>query len=750
MYIRLAWLILTIVVLLSPTSALAQDNTSLDEADRALFNGDYTAARELYSSELSNPTYGCRALFGLGVTYLRGRFYYSAAAQFDRYLQDCESTYQAQLLQADALRSAGRYRAALSQYESALTTAPTAIHSYIYERMAGIAGDQGLAYLRLAALSGRESVGLLDLQKRLLQVYVALGDTGNVTRQYRAMLNVATLSDDVSHIEYELAMIELGQGDAESAYPRLQRVITEFPQTEDAFSALVELVSAGQPVDWLARTRINISVENYQPIVDRLTPYLEQTPTDRVSPELYLLLGIAHRELGNIDEALSTFQQLRERYPNDPFASIAALEQIETRTANGDAPTADTYLELVESYPSSPEAAIALRNAAELLVQAGNWDDALLLYDRLIVGFPNSEVAQQGLFDAAMSLLASDPARAAEFFGKLGTAEGYFWQGKVLRQMNDVEGSRSAWHRAWKLEVGSLFSLRARDILLREEPYSASGKLIFPESTSIEREEAEQWLRATFALSTVSVDLPPSIAEDVRLERGTLLWELGWWGEAKAEFDALHRDVREDPATLYALAHYYKELGVFRSSTIAATRLLILSEQPHQTVPAYLARLAYPTPYLDLITEYAAEKQLDPLYVLALIRTETTFDPYALSVADAGGLMQMIPSTGQEVAVQLQEAKFSFQDLLRPDVSIRFGTHYLRTLLDAFENNRALALIGYNAGPGYAYAISNGDNKVDIDSVYQNIGIEETRNYIEFTYQSYTMYNLLYTEKPPF
>ena len=86
----------------------------------------------------------------------------------------------------------------------------------------------------------------------------------------------------------------------------------------------------------------------------------------------------------------------------------------------------------------------------------------------------------------------------------------------------------------------------------------------------------------------------------------------------------------------------------------------------------------YPQKYNDLVEQYAAEYDLDPLLVYSFIRTESGFDPGATSSVDARGLMQMTEETFLWLRSKLGLGEeVSFGDLYDPDVSIRFGCYYL-------------------------------------------------------------------------
>lgn len=87
----------------------------------------------------------------------------------------------------------------------------------------------------------------------------------------------------------------------------------------------------------------------------------------------------------------------------------------------------------------------------------------------------------------------------------------------------------------------------------------------------------------------------------------------------------------------------------------------------------------------------APEYQLDPALVLAIIATESNFDPLAQSPKNAQGLMQLIPGTA---------ARFGVRDAFDPTQNIRGGMAYLRWLMAHFEGDIRLVAAAYNAGEG--------------------------------------------------
>ena len=99
---------------------------------------------------------------------------------------------------------------------------------------------------------------------------------------------------------------------------------------------------------------------------------------------------------------------------------------------------------------------------------------------------------------------------------------------------------------------------------------------------------------------------------------------------------------------------------------------------------------AYRELFDELIVKYAEAQGLRVDLVRAVVQVESGYNPRALSVKGAMGLMQLMPDTAR-----LLDVKRPFD----PEENIRGGARYLRLLLDRFDGNEELALAAYNAGP---------------------------------------------------
>jgi soluble lytic murein transglycosylase-like protein len=105
--------------------------------------------------------------------------------------------------------------------------------------------------------------------------------------------------------------------------------------------------------------------------------------------------------------------------------------------------------------------------------------------------------------------------------------------------------------------------------------------------------------------------------------------------------------------------------------------------------PAMPAPPNAPEPIVRFVNMIAPDYQLAPHLVLAVMATESNFDPLAVSPKNAQGLMQLMPGTA---------TRFKVRQIDDPAQNIRGGMAYLRWLMAYFEGDLALVLAAYNAG----------------------------------------------------
>jgi len=159
--------------------------------------------------------------------------------------------------------------------------------------------------------------------------------------------------------------------------------------------------------------------------------------------------------------------------------------------------------------------------------------------------------------------------------------------------------------------------------------------------------------------------------------------------------------------------------------------------------------LRFVSPFLDRMKPVAASADLDPAWVYGLIRQESRFVMDAKSWAGAQGLMQIMPSTARWIAKKLGERNFRVEQLHDLDTNLRFGTFYLRTVLDDLEGSPLLASAAYNAGPGRPRNWrSTLPAPVEGAIFAEIIPFNETRDYVKKVLTNAVYYAALFTGRP--
>jgi soluble lytic murein transglycosylase len=125
---------------------------------------------------------------------------------------------------------------------------------------------------------------------------------------------------------------------------------------------------------------------------------------------------------------------------------------------------------------------------------------------------------------------------------------------------------------------------------------------------------------------------------------------------------------------------------------VAATFVYIRSGEP-----AWFQRVRYPLKYEQIVRGHARNYQLDPALLAAVIYQESKFRPDAKSSSGAIGLMQLQPETAKGIAIRTGGSRFQTSDLYNPEINVRYGSWYLRHLLNKYSDEKT-ALAAYNAG----------------------------------------------------
>jgi soluble lytic murein transglycosylase len=228
------------------------------------------------------------------------------------------------------------------------------------------------------------------------------------------------------------------------------------------------------------------------------------------------------------------------------------------------------------------------------------------------------------------------------------------------------------------------------------------------------------------------------------LMRARILLEAGMLAEVRAELELLYPRVR-GLADRLNLAQLYADSGDFYRPELLM-------------VEGYSARLtrlpaprdlevwwhAWPTPFVDLFREVAESGiRVEPGLVYAVMREESGYRPEVVSISGARGLLQIMPETGEDLALRESLSEFSPDDLFIPSINIRLGSAYLEQLMTRFDGRRSAAIASYNAGPKAVSGWLAGGPLED-DEWVEAIPYDQTREYVKRVLRSLHVYRALY------
>ena len=593
---------------------------------------------------------------------------------------------------ADLHAQTGRYDKALDELEKALELAGQAVEALPPSVVATL-------YLDLA------------------EAYRQTGEPAEAVEWYDRLLQQDP-PDAVSALAFSrLATVNRQVDNRPRWRQALLQLVQTYPASAQAPSALRELLAAGETVDALSQGIMHFHQQENAQAAAIFDGILESDTPPPEAAAAHYYRGRIHERDGEPQSALAEYEASLALDPGGDLADDAAWNRAVLLEELGlPLDAAGAYQELWRAHPDSPFAADAAIASGLLLYQIGDPMGASATWQEVLPTLDDQE----------------------------RTAQAHLWLGKADQVLGDGEGTATHFQQAADAAPGSLYSLRAEALLAGEgataPPAGPSDQIqaaAAPSTTT-----ADAWLTSTFGPENLIAEPSPFAQPGwLRAQEDS---RIGFFRAANEEFLSLIEENTSRPWSLYRLARTFQDEGITHLAARTAAMLLGNFAGPLDDVPPSLLQLAYPLDHMSSINAAAAQNDLSPLVLLAMIRQESFFDPAAGSAAGALGLTQVIPSTAQEIAQQLDRQDFSVSDLFRPSVSIEFGAFYLGSQVRLFEGNLYFALAAYNAGPGRAISWSEASGP-DADLFLELIDLAETRSYVKLVLENYAVYRFLYT-----
>lgn len=493
----------------------------------------------------------------------------------------------------------------------------------------------------------------------------------------------ATLPADAVTLRCQRVRALLATGRSDAARDEL---LALWPTGQSLPEACDEPIAAARKRGWLTSEldweRLRLAVAEKNP---GLATYLaRQLPEEQRSDGERLARAAAEPE---------AILQLAAGWP-DGTLNREAVTQALTRRARADVDSAITHWQrLAPRFAFVTDERTAILHDLALYAAVSYRDDAEDWFQRVPVDARSEQLVEWQLraalaakdWSAVLAIADGLPEPLAD------ASRNRYWRARALDELKRDADARAG-YAALALEA-NFHGFLAADRLT--EPYS-----ICPKEVAGDPERAAA-LRAR-----------------VDVARALELHAIGWRTEANRAWDHA------------------------RNSVAGADRLqmvLLASEQGwHDRVVFSLNTgddlrhyaLRFPVAEREVVERESAANGLDPAWAYALIRAESAWQPDVRSHANAYGLMQLLPATGQRMARQLGMNWRGSSMLLEPETNIRLGTRYLAQQAEQFAGSPWLASAAYNAGPTPVRRWLNERDALPADLFIETIPYRETREYV--------------------
>ena len=136
----------------------------------------------------------------------------------------------------------------------------------------------------------------------------------------------------------------------------------------------------------------------------------------------------------------------------------------------------------------------------------------------------------------------------------------------------------------------------------------------------------------------------------------------------------------------------------------------------------------YPKKYSEYVEKYAAEYEIDEYLLYAVIRTESSFDPQAVSSVGARGLTQITEDTFDWLLTKTED-DYTFDDLFTPEISVKYSAVFLSILQKEYGVTRTV-IAAYHAGMGNVSSWLDDSRYSDDGQHLITTPISDTNHYI--------------------
>lgn len=438
------------------------------------------------------------------------------------------------------------------------------------------------------------------------------------------------------------------------------------------------------------------------------------------------------------DESLAAVRKsdAASRNAQGKLTRLAAVEHLRRAnvymTNRAFAEAREHWQALLAFYPSDAGVPAALLGIGRSYFQDRHYEDSFGWLERVARNYPLTKEGREGLhFSANAALRMGRPADAVERFLKYieRYPEGERFESAHLNMIDTLrEAGRPKEAIQW------ISRTRARFPNSPTEINALFGRLRLDVAESNWKHAvltADELISKRFQKGVLTT------AAEVGYLKAYSLEQAGRNAEAVAAYLAVPD----------AMDSYYGWLATERLLHLLAGKDQSAARQRSGTVKSSVSREAasFPAPYRAAILRSAKSRKLDPRFILAIIRQESVFKPFAKSPSGARGLLQLTMDAAQRYAADAGLSSVRENQLYLPETSILVGSQYLAELFRMFPNLPEAVAASYNGGEDNVARWVKRAKQNDPGVFTAEIGFDETKAYVQKVMANYRAYQLLYT-----
>jgi len=601
------------------------------------------------------------------------------------------------------------------------------------------------------------------------------GDRAKAAASYARLAKTASpRTGDVALARFRVADVA-AERDREAARGQFLAIARDFPAHPLADEALRRL-GAGTPATPMTPPKTPTPKTPPGPSTAPTTP-----PSAELAPADRLRRAESLSKDRHWDEALAELAKLPATLPTDLAAERDYQIGMTKFHMRRDYPTAGALLLGAVEHLSGDKAASAQFHGARALSRVDRDDEAIAGYRKVITQFPHSRFAPEAQYlsgwleynrgrfresipafqatldrfgssafadDAAWSLafahfLLGNNAEAAAGFDRYGRLP------PTGIASDEIAGRVKYWRARIKEKTGQVAEAEAgyRELAQRG-PFSFYGLL-----ARARLKQAGHPVPIELPLKKVAFETPSKPMREPSIARANELIEAGMTAEAGEEIEHDEKEILKHlggDKALPWLIDFYKRAGnyhrVYRLGESRGAGALGADPLRDEGTRA-MWEAAYPRAYQPLVEKYGTAANDPELFLYAIMRKESGFDPHNVSYADARGLLQMIPPTSTQVAATTGEPFFPDQ-LYDPEINVHLGAIYIGQLYGKFGREVQLTAGAYNGGPRMMARWCEQNAKYPTDEFVELIAFPQTREYVKRVSTIYARYRYLYGSAP--